>query len=290
MRQQQVKRRRTEFQQRLVRAHRIVLDVDRAQDAAVAVPEFWRLQQAQAVGDRIETVTAIRVAPVPPGRIGVPVQADACPDPQALDRGKHRTVQESAVGLDGHVHLGGHAGTERADKAGQPFRPRKQRLAAVQDDVDAGKVVTFRVLGDTVDGLAGHRHGHSLGQPPPALIGHFIDIAIGARQIAAAVYFQDKLLERNSLMPCCPDHRHVKVEQRPPSGMLGFLSGCHSNQAAKSSGLTLIPLATRRTCISNRSGRWMVNTGRDGIAGSRLMASARPIQAAGSGSAARPSR
>jgi hypothetical protein len=35
--------------------------------------ELRRLQQVEAVGDRVETVTAIGVAPVPPGRLGVPV-------------------------------------------------------------------------------------------------------------------------------------------------------------------------------------------------------------------------
>jgi hypothetical protein len=40
VRQQEVKGRRGELQQCLVRGHRVVLDVDRAQDAAVAVTEF----------------------------------------------------------------------------------------------------------------------------------------------------------------------------------------------------------------------------------------------------------
>jgi hypothetical protein len=40
VRQQQVKRGRGELQQRLVRAHRVVLDIDRAQDAAVALTEL----------------------------------------------------------------------------------------------------------------------------------------------------------------------------------------------------------------------------------------------------------
>jgi hypothetical protein len=100
---------------------------------------------------------------VPPGRLGVPVQADTDPDPQALERGEHGTVEEGTVGLDGHVHLGGHAGTERADQVGQPLRSREQRLAAVQDDVDAGEAVRFRVLGDALDGLANHKRAHSRG-------------------------------------------------------------------------------------------------------------------------------
>jgi hypothetical protein len=178
VRQQQVNRRRGELQQRLVRAHRVVLDVDRAQDAAVAVTELWRPQQVEAVGDRVEAVAAIGVAPVPAGRLGVPVQADAYPDPQALQRGEHRTVKEGAVGLEAHVHLGGHVGPERTDQAGQPLRSREQRLAAVQDDVDAREAVLAGVLGDALDGLDGYGGAHPLGQPPPALVGHLIDVAV----------------------------------------------------------------------------------------------------------------
>lgn len=100
VRQQQVKRGRVELQQRLVRAYRVVVDVDGAQDAAVAVPELRRPQQVEAVGDRIEAVAAVSVPPVPPGRLGVPVQADADPDAQAAQRGEHRPVQEGAVGLE----------------------------------------------------------------------------------------------------------------------------------------------------------------------------------------------
>jgi hypothetical protein len=187
--QQQVKRWGCELQQRFVRGHGIVLNVDCAQDAAVAVPEFRRLQQVKASGNRVETVAAAPVGPMSPGRLGVPVQADAYLDPQALERGEHRTVQQRAVSLQGHVHLGGHGGAEHADQVGQPLRSCEQRLTAVQDDVDARQVVPVRVLGDPRDGLVGHRSAHSLGQRPPALIRHFIHIAVRTRQIAATMNF-----------------------------------------------------------------------------------------------------
>jgi hypothetical protein len=115
VRQQQVKRWRGELQQRLVRGHRIVLDVDRAQDAAVAVPEFRRLQQGKASGDRVEAAAAVPVGPVPTGGLGVTVEANADLDPQALERGEHRTVEQRAVGLQGDVHLGGYGGAEHLD-------------------------------------------------------------------------------------------------------------------------------------------------------------------------------
>jgi len=160
VRQQQVERRRSELQQRLVRAHRVVPYVDRAQNAAIAVPELRRLQQVKAVSDRIETVPAIGVAPVPPGRFGVPVQADAYLDLKALQCGQHRAVEESSVGLEGDVHLGGHAGAKQADQAGQPVRPGQQRLTAVQYNVDAREAVLSRVPGNALDGFADHRRAH----------------------------------------------------------------------------------------------------------------------------------
>jgi hypothetical protein len=187
--QQQVKRWGRELQQRLVRGHRIVLNVDRAQDAAVAVPEFRRLQLVKAPGDRVETAAAVTVTPVPPGRLGVTVEANAHLDPQALERGEHRPVQQRAVGLQGHVHLGGYGGAEHADEAGQPLRPREQRLAAVQDDIDARQAVPLRVLGNARDGLSDHRPAHPPWLLPPALIRHFIHVAVRARQITATMDF-----------------------------------------------------------------------------------------------------
>jgi hypothetical protein len=149
---------------------------------------------------------------VPPHRLRVAVQADAYLDPQALERSQHRTVQERPVGLQGHVHLGRHAGTERADQVGQPLGARQQRLAAVQDDVDAREGVPAGMLGNPLHRLADHRLVHSLGQSPPALICHFIDIAVRAGQVTPAVDFQDKLPERDGLMPRFPDCAHIKLE------------------------------------------------------------------------------
>jgi hypothetical protein len=115
---------------------------------------------------------------VPPGGLGVTVQADTDPDAQVLQLGEHRAVKQRAVGLERHVHLGGHAGPERGDQAGQPFRSREQWLAPVQDDVDARQAMPIRVFGDALYGLDRHIGAHPLGQALPALVRHFIDIAI----------------------------------------------------------------------------------------------------------------
>ena len=290
VRQQQVKRRRAEPDQRLVRAHRIVARVDRAQDAAVTVPELERPQQVKAAGDSVETASATGVPAVPPGRLSVPVQADTHPDPQAAQDRQHRAVQESAVSLDGHVHLGGHGGVERADQVSQPARSREQRLTAVQDDIDGGQAMLFHVLGNTLNGSASDPLAHSPGLPAPSLVRHFIDIAIRARQVTTAMNFQDELLEGDRLMPGRPDRRQVEVEDRPPGRVAGCLCRCHSNQAAKSSGSTRVPWPARQACTSNSSGRRQANDRRADITGGRLAASASPIQVAGSGSAASSSR
>ena len=178
VRQQQVKGRRGELEQRLVRLNRLVLDIDRAQDPAVAVRELWRPQQVKAVGDRVEAVPAIGVQPVAPRRLGVTVQADAYLDAEALERGEHRPVEQGPVRLKGHVHLGGHARAKPIDQVSQPLRPREQRLAAVQDDVHAREAVLVGVLGNALDGFADHRRAHPLRQSPPPLICHFIDITV----------------------------------------------------------------------------------------------------------------
>ena len=178
VRQQQVKGRRGELEQRLVRLNRLVLDIDRAQDPAVAVRELWRPQQVKAVGHRVEAVAAIGVQPVAPRRLGVTVQADAYLDAEALERGEHRPVEQGPVRLKGHVHLGGHARAKPIDQVSQPLRPREQRLAAVQDDVHAREAVLVGVLGNALDGFADHRRAHPLRQSPPPLICHFIDITV----------------------------------------------------------------------------------------------------------------
>ena len=222
VRQQQVKGRWGELEQRLVRGHRVALGIDRAQDAAVAVHELRRAQQIEAVGHRIEAIAAIGVQAVPPGCLGVPVEADAYLDPEALQRREHRPVEEGSVGLEGHVHSSGHVRTKGTDQAGQPLGPREQRLAAVQDDVHARKVVLCRVLGNALHGFADHGGAHSLRQSPPALIRHFIHIAVRAGQIATTMDFQDKLPKRNRLMSRSPDFAHVQVEYRPRCWMLGL--------------------------------------------------------------------
>jgi hypothetical protein len=113
VRQQEVNRWRVELQQRLVGGDGIVVDIDRAQNAAVALPELRRLEEIQAIGDRSEAVMAVGIAAVPPRRFGVAVQADTDLDMKAFERLEHRPFEQGPVGLHRQVHLRRHPGRER---------------------------------------------------------------------------------------------------------------------------------------------------------------------------------
>jgi len=89
---------------------------------------------------------------MPPGRLGVAVQADADADAQALERLKHGPAEQCAIGLHGHIDFRWHLGTEHADEIGQPLRPGEQGLAAVQDYFDARQAMCRGVLRDAPDG------------------------------------------------------------------------------------------------------------------------------------------
>ena len=97
--QQEVNCGRVELQQRLIGGNGVVVNIDRAQDAAVALAELRRPKKVQTIGDRIEAVAAVGIAAVSSRRFGVAVQADTDLDIKALERLEHRPVEESPVGL-----------------------------------------------------------------------------------------------------------------------------------------------------------------------------------------------
>ena len=99
VRQQEVNRGRVELQQRFIGGNGVVVNIDRAQYAAVAPVELRRLKEVQAIGDRVEAVAAVGIATMSPRRFGVAVQADADLDVKTLEGLEHRPVEEGAVGL-----------------------------------------------------------------------------------------------------------------------------------------------------------------------------------------------
>jgi hypothetical protein len=217
--QQQVDRRRAELKECLVGCDRVIVGIDRGQQAAVAVAEFWRLQKMQAIGNRAVAVGAVGVAAMPVRRFGIAIQANADADAEALERFKHRPAEQGPVGLHGHVHLSGHSLAERSDEFPQPVRCREKRLTAVQDDVDAVEVVALGVVGDALDSLGGYRIAHAHRHAPPRLVRHFVHVAVRARQVAATMHLQDELPERDWPVARFPDGCHIEVEQRPGRGM-----------------------------------------------------------------------
>lgn len=112
MRQQKVDRGRIELQQRLVGGNRVVVNIDRAQDAAIALAELRRPEKIQAIGDRAEAVAAVGIAAVSSCRFGVAVQADADLDMKALERLEHRPVEQGPIGLQRQVHPPRHPSEE----------------------------------------------------------------------------------------------------------------------------------------------------------------------------------
>jgi hypothetical protein len=122
VREQEVDGGRIEFQQRLIGGDRIIPDVDRAQQTAVALVKVRRVKQGQPPGDGVEAVTAVGVAAIPPGGLGITVQADAHLDLEFPEDVKHLRVEQSPVGLHSHVHRGGHPCAELRNQLGQPAR------------------------------------------------------------------------------------------------------------------------------------------------------------------------
>lgn len=236
VRQQEVNGGRAELQQRLVRGHGVVANVDRAQDAAVALAELRRPEKIQAIGDRIEAVAAVGIAAVSSRRFGVAVQADADLDVKALERLEHRPVEQNPVGLQRQVHLPRHLVGKCPRQIGEPRRSGQQRLAAVQDDVNVLQSMAFGMLGNARDGLASHVPAHSFRHPAPRLVGHLIDIAICARQIATAMNLQDELPERHGFISRGAQRGHVQIEQGPGRRMLGGRRQRRINEAARFTG------------------------------------------------------
>src|SRR6185437_1470877 len=110
---------------------RVVLRIDRAQDAAVDVTEFGRSDEAQTVLYVREAVIAVGVAAVASRGFEAAVQADADPDIQVLDRLQQGPVEESPIGLDSEVDVRRYRAPQQPGQLGQVSGPGQQRLTAV---------------------------------------------------------------------------------------------------------------------------------------------------------------
>src|SRR5262249_58951544 len=84
-------------------------------------------------------------------------------------------------------------------------------VAAVEHHVDCVEVVAVRVVGDAAHRGGQRDHRHCLWPGAPGLIGMLVDVAVIARQVAAAVHFENELCERG-FRPGGPD-RHDSPDQ-----------------------------------------------------------------------------
>jgi hypothetical protein len=111
----------------------------------------------------------------------IAIQADSYVDAKTLERGQHGAREEGAVGLHAHGYRGRDLSAEQRNHSGYPGCSGQQWLAAVQDHLNAAKIVSPDVLGDTPRSRLSYILGHSFGQVAPCLVRHLIDIAIRTR-------------------------------------------------------------------------------------------------------------
>jgi hypothetical protein len=199
----------------------------------------------QAICHVVEAITAITIAAMTPGGLGVAVQTDADADAEILERSQHGRTEEGPVGLDADIYSGRYRGVKRISHCGQPFQTCQQRLATMQDNVYGGKIMMLDMFCYALDGFSGYSGRHPPRQIPPGLVSHLVYVAIRAGQVAAAMDLQDELLEGNGFVSALPHTRYAGIQQRP-----GSLMPCHASQLARSSGSTCCP---RRVCTSNMS-------------------------------------
>jgi hypothetical protein len=71
------------------------------------------------------------------------------------------------------------------------------------------------VLGDALDDLSGYLTAHSFRQGPPALVCHFVYVAVRAGKVTTAVHLQNELPERSRPVAGRKQGGHVQGAQRP---------------------------------------------------------------------------
>ncbi len=152
-----------------------------------------------------------------PGVVGgqSSVEADADAYPGGGQGGEAAAGEQGAVGLDGGGDPGarggpGHGGPYGVDGRGQGGGGGEQRFAAVQDQVDPGQVVGGGVFGDPLGGAGGGGGGHGGRLAAPALVGHLVDVAVGAGEVAAAARLEHELPYRMGPVPGGPRGGHVE--------------------------------------------------------------------------------
>jgi hypothetical protein len=133
LRQQKVDLWRTVLQQAFVGPHRVVVEIDRAEDSREQLSVLWSTQLPQGPGDELVAAAPVAEAAVPVVRLAVAVEADAHPEGMRAQYVEQGGVEPDAVRLNGHVHR--RAIPDRPAHArravGDRRDPREERFTAV---------------------------------------------------------------------------------------------------------------------------------------------------------------
>jgi hypothetical protein len=209
--QQEIDRGWPETHQRFVCPYRIVAQVDRREQTAEKVPEAW-------LGEGSKPGPYGRIAAPPSGVATVKViarciavQADPDQYAQLVEEAQETVVEKRSVSLqvNGEFDPGIDGGTDGIHRITQVFRPGEQWFAAVEYHLELGEAVGSGVISDSrrhhVKGVDRHQPGSAA----PALVGHFIHVAVVARQIAATMDLDDELPKWRRPPPVAQQGRNI---------------------------------------------------------------------------------
>jgi hypothetical protein len=203
VREEEIDPRRLLAQQRLVHIDRIVLDVDRAQDAAVDGPVRRCAEQFQRAQDMVVRAAAVGEPPVPV--VGEPIAVQRDPDFDVLIREELADGwgEPDPVGLQVQVefcHRIDHRSQLRQDPA-ENRAADQQRLPTVQDHRNAIQAVAGSVLGDPDGSGADRGLIHHRGAAEPTPVGIAVDVTVIAGQVAPAGNLEHVLGDRSHRDP-----------------------------------------------------------------------------------------
>ncbi|ESU47478.1 hypothetical protein P376_4544 [Streptomyces sp. HCCB10043] len=197
VRQQEVDERGFERGEGVVHGHRVVVDVDRAEQAEVQVAVALLAEQSDRSQHHRMAAAPVGVPAVAVVGGAVAVEGDPDPDVELVEEVEVTGAELDAVGVDPEVQLSD-AVQGRAELLADPAQSRgpcQERFPAVQDHCDGGKRMSGRMLGQTPGCPGNCLVGDDFRSGQPALICMFVDVAVVAGEIAPAVHFENEFTE-----------------------------------------------------------------------------------------------
>ena len=159
--------------------------------------------------------TSAGPAAMPVVRVAVTVQADPHAYVQVVEQPQERGLEPDGVGLEADVDLGIGAdrGPDGVDHVRETLSAGEKGLTAVENEGDPTQLVPVDVLGDTAGDLVDDRARHASWTGPPALVCHFVHVAVVAGEIAATVDLEDELTEGGGPPSASEQIGDVKTER-----------------------------------------------------------------------------